>query len=302
MRVPLALTLLLTALAAPAFAAGDVAATLASGGRLEVMGDAAANDLQIEKNSITGEFVVLGRNGTTINGGAEFRAEGVKTLRIAMGEGNDLVALGGFGLKKGLRVDLGAGDDRLTTLRNTIKRRATILAGPGNDTLLLEGGTEFRRGVRINTDEGDDLVRLADSVVSGRLRLLTGDGDDRVELHRNGFTELASLVIRTGNGDDWVEAIGCTFQSHVKMQTNDGQDVVYVATSRFRKLAAFKTGKMDDEIELERSTFDAALRVNGGGGLNAVFFISINGAGAAGGGSGDGDKFYWRFVIVHILP
>ena len=127
-------------------------------------------------------------------------------------------------------------------------------------------------------------------------------GDDRVELHRNGFTELASLVIRTGNGDDWVEAIGCTFQSHVKMQTNDGQDVVYVATSRFRKLAAFKTGKMDDEIELERSTFDAALRVNGGGGLNAVFFISINGAGAAGGGSGDGDKFYWRFVIVHVLP
>lgn len=293
---------LLLGIAGPALAAGDVGVTVQAGGRLLLVGDAAANDFQVEKDGDTGELVVTGRNGTTISGLAEARLLGVKTLRIETGDGDDVVALGGFKLKKSLRVDLGDGDDRLTTLRNTIRRRASIRGGPGNDTILLEGGTDLQRGVRILTDEGDDLVRIADSVVRGRLRLLTGDGDDRVELHRDGFTDLASLVVRTGDGADWVEMIGCTFQSHVKVHTNDGEDVVYVATSRFRRVAAFKTGLMDDEIELERATFDAALRVNGGGGLNAVFFLSVNGGGLGGaGGSGGDGKYYWRFVIVHVL-
>ncbi len=90
--------LLLGTFLAPALAAGDVSATLLPGARLLVIGDAAANDLQVEKDGATGEFVVSGRGGTTINGAASFRVRGVKTLRNEMGEGDDVVALGGFAL------------------------------------------------------------------------------------------------------------------------------------------------------------------------------------------------------------
>ncbi len=130
---------------------------------------------------------------------------------------------------KSLRVDLGPGADRLSTLKVTIRRRAVFLGGAGDDTLLFEAGA------------------------------------------------------------DWVEAIGCTFQAPVRAQTSDGEDTVYVATSRFRRVAVIKTGLLDDEIEIERATFDAVLRVNGGG---------LGGAS----GSGGSGKFYWRFVIVHVPP
>ena len=307
----------LLALSVNAYAAGDVQATVDTRGRLLLTGDALGNDVQIGKSGPDGQLVVIGRNGTTVNGAAQFAAAGVKSIRATMGDGDDVLAMGGFRLKKSLRVDLGAGDDTLTLLRNTIGRRATLLGGPGDDTILAEGGTSFQRGVRIGTDGGDsavtalpavepgagdgnDLVRIADSFVYGRMRVLTGGGADRVELHRDGFTDAASLVIRTGDGDDWVEMVSCTFQGHVRVLTADGEDVIYAVTSRFRRPVKLNTGPLDDEIELERSTFDASLRVHGGTGANAVIFIGVNISGA--GGSGGNDKYSWRFVVVHFFP
>jgi hypothetical protein len=286
-----------TTLTGTAVAAGDVQVSV-DRGRLTIAGDEMGNDLQIDKNAADGGFVVTGRNGTTINGAERFLAGPVKVIRADMGAGDDVVAMGGFVLNRSLRIDLGDGDDELSLFRNTIKRRTTLLGGPGSDTIRAEGGTRFMRGVRIATDAGDDLVRIADSEAYGRLVVRTGDDADRVELHRDGFAVLASLDIRTGTGDDWVETIGCTFQGHVKMLTGDGADVVYATTSRFVRPVSVKTGPMDDEIELERATFDAALSVNGGAGVNTVIYVRVN----ISGGSSSSDKYSWRFVIVHVFP
>ena len=59
------------ALAAPAFAAGDVIVsvdplTLA----VRITGDALDNDIQITSDGTAGSYTVTGRNGTTVNLGA----------------------------------------------------------------------------------------------------------------------------------------------------------------------------------------------------------------------------------------
>jgi len=285
-------------LALPAYAAGDVQVTVDARGRMELVGDDLGNEIQIDKDVDVGGFVVLGRNGTTVNGAAQFVTANVKSIRATMGAGDDVLAMGGFRLKKRLHVDLGEGDDRVSLFHNTLRGRVTFQGGPGNDSVIAEAGTKFMRGVRIGTGEGDDTVRIADSEVHGRMRMFTGSGADRVELHRDGFTDLGSLAVRTGAGDDWFEVIGCTFQAHVHLLTSDGEDTVYFTTSRFRRPVTIKTGPLDDEIELERATFDAALNVNGGGGVNSVVFIGLT----ISGGSGGSKKYSWRFVIVHFFP
>lgn len=302
--VPLALALLLGT-ATRSFAAGDVT-VFADRGVLALTGDDLANDVQVDRDPATRELVLRGRNGTTLGGAAEVRIAGVKSIRAAFGAGDDVLALGGFALTGELSADLGDGSDTLSLYHVRVRRRLVVLGGAGDDTVTLDAASSLFRGGSVETADGNDHVRVADSFVHGRLRIVTGEGDDLVEVHRNGFTTYGSLLVRTGAGTDTVDVLGNTFQGPVKVETDEGQDAVWVTTSRFVREAVVKTGTEDDEIEIERSTFDAAFFVNGGSGTNGVFFVGIhinsNGSGVSAGGHGHSGNVWWAFVIVHVFP
>jgi hypothetical protein len=303
MRRALASIALTAALASPAFAAGDVA-VLADAGILTLTGDDTANDLQIDRDPVTRELIVRGRNGTTISGAGELRFADVKSIRAALGVGDDVLALGSLSLSGEFAADLGDGNDSLSFYFVKVRRRVTVTGGAGDDLVTFDTGSDLVRGGVIDTGDGADHVRIADSSVRGRLRIVTGLGDDLVEIHRNGFTSYASLLVRTGAGVDTVDVLGNTFQGDVKIQTDEGEDAVWVTTSRFVRTATVKTGTEDDQIEVERSTFDAAFFVNGGSGTNGVFFIGIHitGSGVSAGGAGHSGNVWWAFVIVHVFP
>jgi hypothetical protein len=289
-----------------AFAAGDVTAVLAPRGELQITGDDLGNDVAVTRDPLTKEFVVEGRNGTTVNGAAEFRTTGVKTIRAAMNGGDDVLAVAAFRLTKNLFADLGAGNDTLTLYRVVLRGRLNVQGGDGDDTVSVEAASDLVGGGVINAGEGVNHVVVKDSTVRGRLRIVTGGGNDGVEILHCGFTDTASLSIRTGEGDDTVDYLGCTFQCPVETLTYGGHDGIGIMTSRFVKAVGMNTGEGDDDIEVERSTFDAKYYVSGGKGTNNMYVVkanlNLNGTNVAVGGTGHSGHWYWAFVIVHVFP
>ena len=289
-----------------AFASGDVVATLLPSGELDLTGDDLANDVQVDRDVVTKEFVVLGRNGTTINGGTEFRTLGVKSIRAVMNGGDDVLAVAAFTLKKNFYADLGDGNNTLSLYHVICRGRVNVYGGAGNDTIKVEAGSDLLVGGLLQANDGTNHVAVTDSTVRGRLRILTGSGDDLVEMHHDGFTTDASLSIRTGAGNDVVDYLGCTFQCPVETLTSSGVDTINIMTSRFERAVGMNTGDDDDNVEVERSTFDARFYVSGGHGTNNVYFVGINigvnGSNVTAGGAGHSGHWYWAFIIVHVFP
>jgi hypothetical protein len=298
--------LFVAAAASTAFAAGDVVATLSATGELDLTGDDLANDVAVTRDPTTKEFLVLGRNGTTVNGGTEFRTLGVKSIRAVMNGGDDVLAVAGLRLKKNLYADMGEGNNSLDLYHVIVGGRVNVYGGAGDDTIKVEAGCDLLGGGLANAGDGVNHVAVTDSTVRGRLRILTGGGDDLVEIHHDGFTSDASLSIRTGAGNDTVDYLGCTFQCPVETLTGAGTDTINIMTSRFERAVGMNTGDDDDNVEVERSTFDARFFVSGGHGTNNVYFvginIGINGSNVTAGGAGHSGHWYWAFIIVHVFP
>jgi len=296
---------LLCALAASsAFAAGDVNVVLARRGQLQLTGDELGNDLQIDRDPDTKEFVILGRNGTTVNGVESLRIMGVRSIRATMNGGDDVLAFGGFNLKAGINADLGAGNDTLSLYNMVIVGRVIVHGGDGDDTITVAAGCDLRSGGYLGGDEGANHVAITDSYVRGPMRILTGSDADLVEIHRNGFTSRASLSVRTGSGDDVVDYLGNTFQCPVETLTSMGVDTLNVKTSRFVKAVGMNCGDGDDVVNIERCTFDARFFISGGAGTNkasAVGGVFTNGGLLFAGGYGHSGHFYWAFIIINVF-
>jgi hypothetical protein len=289
-----------------AFADGDVVAVLSSKGELQLTGDDLANDVQVDKDPATKEIRVLGRNGTTINGVAEFRTTGVKSIRAVMNGGDDVLAIAGFRLKKNLYIDMGAGNNSVDIYHMVVLGRVTVYGGDGDDTVKIEAGSDLGGGGLVNAGDGANHVAVTDSYVRGPFRILTGSGNDLVEVHHCGFTTDASLSIRTGAGNDTVDYLGDTFQCPVETLTAGGTDTINIMTSQFEKAVGMNTGDDDDNVEVERSTFDAKFFISGGHGTNNVYLVGINlgpnGSNVTAGGFYHSGHWYIAWSIVHVFP
>jgi hypothetical protein len=292
--------------ASAALASGNVLVALSTTGELQLTGDDLPNDVQVSRDSATKEFVVLGRNGTTVNGGGEFRTLGVKSIRAVMNGGDDVLAVAGLRLKKNFYAAMGDGNDTVDLYHVVVGGRTTVYGGLGDDTIKVEAGSDLLGGGLIQADDGANHVVVSDSFVRARFRILTGSGNDLVEIHHDGFTSDASLSIRTGAGNDTVDYLGCTFQCPVETLTSDGVDTINVMTSRFTRAVGMNTGNDDDDVEVERSTFDAKAFVSGGGGTNSVVFIGINfgpnGSNITAGGFYHNGHWTIAWAIVHVFP
>jgi hypothetical protein len=259
--------------------AGDVAVSV-DDGRLLVQGDELDNKILITGGTESGSFVITGLDGTNIilDGeppAAEVTVSDVRSARVRMGDGADLVAVAGASFRGHLAIGTGAGDDR-------------VLIGTGGDAAELVGElpddlTVEAHSLRISTDGDSDQVAVDDATIRHRLAIHTGDGDDTASLGStaavdetgarlrvrggvhvglgDGNDELnldqlrvrGGILAHAGEGDDTVNA-NAVESHHMAVLGYDGVDTVTLADLDVRVLG-IHTGDGDDVVDVQDSVF-----------------------------------------------
>jgi hypothetical protein len=244
--------------AASVLAAGDVTAELAY--HLEIIGDQADNEIAVYSDE-DGNVWVEGREGTTINGGADPVQfdEVPPTLDISMGDGDDAVDV---------RV---AGAMCLY-----------IVGGRGDDEVVVKGGEFWQVEVWADTEEwclpdGNDEVRIEDVIVGEeyardmKLIVGTGDGNDDVLL-RNVHARVPYFFCRTmiflGSGHSQI-VIDTIVADNFELS---GGDLVELRGNSEAANASFYLGNGNDVLDAEKgaSWGGSSVWVKGGKGRDTL--------------------------------
>jgi hypothetical protein len=144
--------------------AGNVSVFI-SGAQLIVAGDAFDNAVSTQQDQF-GNVVIIGVNGTTVNGqSAIFLGPFIPFDAIFDGgAGNDQIDVAGLFVSRQLTVSGGSGND-LVQLRGVNSNFITVATHDGNDTLIgtnvvartgmqIDGGTGFDIGLLRNISAG----------------------------------------------------------------------------------------------------------------------------------------------------
>lgn len=231
--------------------AGDVFAAV-EGSLLRVEGDNLDNQVTIAQTA-AGDVVVSGQNGTTINGvpSVRFVRPALNVAEVRMGSGNDTLVLRGVQLTNDLFVDLGAGNDRLTTAAAppvTVGANTSIYGESGSDTVVLnsltvredlfiDGGigalaatvtaATIDKSLSINTDSngaiGRDIVNITDAAVVEDIGIFTGAGDDVVRMTN---TSSNKVTVSLDEGNDRLEANNVAAATDIIFEGGAGVDTL----------------------------------------------------------------------------
>ncbi len=205
--------------------AGDVFAAV-EGSLLLVEGDNLDNQVTIAQTA-AGDVVVSGQNGTTINGlpSVRFVRPALNAAEVRMGSGNDTLVLRGVQLTNDLFVDLGAGNDRLTTVAAapvTVGANASIYGESGNDTVVLNSLT-VREDLFIDGGIGRDVVNITDAAVVEDIGIFTGAGDDVVRMTN---TSSNKVTVSLDEGSDRLEANNVAAATDIIFEGGAGVDTL----------------------------------------------------------------------------
>lgn len=270
-----------------------VTATLAAG-VLTLTADNNVNTIDVNGNPLDGTIDLVGNGGTQflVDGVLvnNFTFEDVATLKITMGNGNDIVRLNDLIVNQ-LQVNMGEGNN-LLEMDTLLANATTLTTGNGNNTI---DGEVLRFGATtITTGSGNDLIDLDELRVVGALTIKTNAGNDDVLLDDGGVARglrvLGALRIETGEGADDVNlgsSSTATFGS-LSIDTANGDDVVRNITGRVLGSLTVRTGEGVDEIDTDSGLVATAVTLdlgNGGGGididdLSATSMTVISGSGA----------------------
>jgi hypothetical protein len=217
--------------------------------------------------------------GTAVNG----------DLRIRTGGGTDSVFIqdtrigDGLGLpSEHLTIDTGTGADVVNLAGGVLTSEGvTILAGEGNDTVLIRGtdvgdGRGFRtEDMRIFTGTGADSLHFGTGgervLVRGNLLVATSFGfETEVDTVRMSHTTVhKTLSVLTGSGDDWVTMDTIT-ATRMSLWTGDGNDTAELV-DRVRAGDMF-IGMGNGNDVLDMTGVEANfLSADGGAGVDRLF-------------------------------
>ena len=256
--------------------AGNVVAVLTEG-TLSVLGDDAANGVQVVYDVATGKHRVLGtiQGGfpTSINGQpAETIAEfsGVKNVDVRLGAGDD-------------KLDFGAADHFYTL----VSKRLSIDAGSGNDEVVLgkagddsaataEHHVYVAKGIWINLGDGDDQLEVANLKTNKSLIIEAGDGDDEIkfatEFLPEGETEAdlfpvkvrGNLHVHMGQGDDELTLLHVLVGQNLLVRDPAGGGVITITDVAINEKFDVATGDGEDQVNLDMIAADELqLHTNG---------------------------------------
>jgi hypothetical protein len=275
--------------------AGDVMAAL-EGSLLTVEGDNFDNQVAITRTAI-GDIVIAGQNGTLINGlpSVRFPRVALNSLEVRMEGGNDSVALRGLQVANDVNVDLGAGNDRLTspsTTPSTINGNLSVWGNEGNDVvqmaglsvrenLSIDGGlgslnssisnSTIDKVMSIIGDDADDVVSVVGTSIGLDLALETKGGSDRVTLTDVGALHLSINTDSNGAvGLDQVTLNRVTTVEDIGIFTGAGNDIVRLTDVTSGKSIIVSLDEGNDRLIATRVQAAEDAVFEGGAGLDTL--------------------------------
>jgi hypothetical protein len=271
---------------------GDVSVVF-DGGDLKIIGDGAANEIRVLDNN-TGGLRVIGLNGTLINGaGKAFNSAAVNDVFVKTKGGNDLVEFRSKSTSGFVKMNTGAGDDKIvveqeaavsknlvlnTSVGNdcihisdsNIMGRANIYTRSGNDSVIIDAETTINRGLTLKMDVGNDKFRAENSTIKGKVFTDLGDGDDREGLFDMLFT--STHVWNGGNGADLIVVNNSELRGSVTVLAGAGADTVIVQDDLYgrnsRQNLTVDTGTGNDFVLATGNTFRSNGVVDGGANID----------------------------------
>jgi hypothetical protein len=284
--------------------AGDVAVSVV-GSELLIQGDALDNKIMVTAGAEVGSFVVTGVDGTTVHlegqsPAGQVSVTGVRSARIRLGEGSDLVAVVGADFRGSLGIEGGVGDDRVrigtgdtevnsilpANLAVTVRGLLRVSTGAGEDQVsidnaMLQGWTSIETGADNdavslgNTTTPITAVNLSLNDVAARVRgrggihVGLGEGNDTLNLNQVSATSITALG---GAGNNNINA-NTVHSAVMSLLTGGGADNVSLSDIHARLLAVH-TGDDNDTVEIRDSVF-TGLAVSLGGGNDSLTTAGI---------------------------
>lgn len=275
--------------------AGDVLVNVVNGA-LNIQGDDLDNQIAVSSGQEPGTYLIRGLNGTnvimagddttddttgdTTNGAAPERAvvvEGVRRgIRANMGDGDDTVILNDLRVRRSVSINTGAGDDNVLV-------GVQPPDGPGpmpaaTDAVEEDAATDvsvaIRGSLNIRTGLGSDDVAINNTRGGGRLRVAAGADADTVRIGRPEVA--ADDTGEPGDGEELVTAADdatatpeadVAFRRGVRVHLGAGQDTLAVNDLSTRHLRAHG-GEGDDTMRLN-GVHSRTIAVYGGRGDGA---------------------------------
>lgn len=150
-------------------------------GRLTIFGDPADNQITIDQASLSsGQDRISATDAdTTINGQAgPLIFDGVKTIVVKLGDGNDKLDINGLTLSGGLHIDMGQGDNSASFKDVSVHRNATFRSGNGKDSVSVQ--SLWAHKIVMRTGGGDDNLTFGIDYgfQARKIRVNLGAGDD----------------------------------------------------------------------------------------------------------------------------
>ena len=237
--------------------AGTVTAAI-SNRVLTIKGDTASNTIDLYQTGYIDEYRLVG-NATTLKvnnvtkGFLSFNMNNVDVINISMGDGHDNVFVrgvnsgyGDFDTPKGLKIETGAGNDRLVLKYvNVWENDLNVLLGSGVDTLDAS---------YVKVDESDFLVDMSSS----------DGGTDYVKIVNSNVGD--DLTVQTAlNGNKRVTLESTTVGDLVKVDLSNGVDVVNLNKVNSKRLDV-NLWSGNDKLNIKASKFTQSASLLGGGG------------------------------------
>ncbi|MCA9079117.1 MAG: hypothetical protein KDA58_01105 [Planctomycetaceae bacterium] len=261
---------------------------LTVGNTVRVVGDNAANDVEIE---LTQDRLTVTGNGGTVNWqAAPYEMDltdfgPIQDLRIVLNKGNDQLRVSGGGSLAGdLVVYTYAGDDNVHV--QDLEFGSFITSPGGGDDHVTLGNVMARQHV-VNYDfwghgtfevdgshvgglfthlagAGNDLSGISHTAIEGRIRIATGGGDDSVGLLDAHTPSWAG--ISTGFGDDLIAIGDSSIDQFASIWTSFGDDTVLMGNTHIGSLLNLNTSAGHDRVGIGGVSVDGpAIAVLGGG-------------------------------------
>ncbi|MFN7289305.1 MAG: hypothetical protein ACK5YR_05720 [Pirellula sp.] len=282
-----------------ALMAGDVFVAI-EGELLRVEGHNLANQVTLAQSS-TGDLVVSGQNGTTINGlpSVRFARPVINAAEIRMEGGDDAIVLRGLRVANDLFVDLGAGNDRLTspaTAPISVGANALIYGEAGNDTvqlnrakvfedLYIDGGigaltatitnSSIDKSMAIVGDEANDSVSVVGSTVGLDLSIETKGGSDTVRVSQlQAFNLLINTDSNAAAGRDVVNISNASVVEDIGIFTGAGDDVVRMTGTTSNKVTV-SLDQGNDRLEATNVVAATDIIFEGGAGIDTLLETDV---------------------------
>jgi hypothetical protein len=243
---------------------------------------------------------IAGLNGTKVNGrtSVRFVRPRFSQAEFRLGSGNDRITFSGFTVTDDLFVNLGPGNDILSTVATRPVRAGKnfrIEGEAGSDAVRLnnvvsgedlgiEGGTgpltasvSRARVGKTLTVIGDllaDTVTVADTMATGPVSVEVKSGNDRVTLARSAAD---GWFVNTDEGADRITATAVTGREDIGLFAGKDSDVVGLVRVRAGKNLTLTLDTGNDTASGQEVTAAFDLVVEGGDGQDVLTDLGISG-------------------------